>query len=622
MKSIPYLLSIALLVSSVSTARCIASETVTNLDTVILGLTGKVLATSVAVPAADHIASLTHAQRSDDVNLQRMAQWAMNYLILTPRKELDYEPVFQCHPLQCPPVPPGRDVVVPCDTDARLNWEWYYMREVSGSTAGKDIEVGFHKRLLSFVETDGTVLCHPGCFNESDVNQVYSKDDDIFHVWGATKILQGLAEDYRRTRNVESRKVARTIVKRLKKLAVYSSPSQCYFLCGMGAMRRDGTVVPNGWNSHPAPVVEPLVNYYLATNDEGALEFAKAYADGIMAGIQPDGIRFAPDGSFSGHSHATMHALWGIAHLGIVTGDMKYLNFVKRSWDWMLTRGTGTGWFPAGPDNCNEMCCLSDMMSCAALIAQAGHPEYFDFVERYLRNYVSNVQFIVTPQFAAYYRKLNQSAGEEKVRQGLQELEKFQGGIIGGSGLNDWENDLLGRVSGFEMFGCCAPEGMRAIYTVWTNTIERRAESPFGPAGVYVNMSFSRSSPWGEVVSFMPDEGRLTIKSSVRDTFFLRPPHWVSQDEVRAYRGTEPVPVQWSESYVRFDAAPGDELTITYPLVEFTHQVTGLWKGSRPDLVMTFKWRGNMVVGVDPPPNATPLFLGRPRQLPMPPQEL
>ena len=73
-----------------------------------------------------------------------------------------------------------------------------------------------------------------------------------------------------------------------------------------------------------------------------------------------------------------------------------------------------------------------------------------------LRNYISNLQFIVTPQFEAYYRRINQAAGEEKIRQGLAELRKFQGGVIGGSGLNDYENELLGGASGFEMFGCCA----------------------------------------------------------------------------------------------------------------------------------------------------------------------
>ena len=116
------------------------------------------------------------------------------------------------------------------------------------------------------------------------------------------------------------------------------------------------------------------------------------------------------------------------------------------------------------------------------------------------------------------------------------------------------------------MFGCCAPEGMRAIYTAWTETIGRLPASPLGPAGVYVNMSLSRASPWGEVVSFMPDAGRLTVKAAARDAFFLRPPHWAPHDRVRAFVGTKPVAVRWSGDYVRFDASPGDELTITYPL--------------------------------------------------------
>ena len=286
-------------------------------------------------------------------------------------------------------------------------------------------------------------------------------------------------------------------------------------------------MVANGWNAVPAPVVEPLVNVYLATGNEEALDFARAYAEGIIAGAQPNGIRFGADGNFGGgHGHGTLHALWGVAHLGLLTGEGRYVDFVKRSFDWMLAQGTGTGWFPAAPEwaaNCNETCCISDMMSIAALIARAGHPEYFDYVERYLRNYISNLQFIVTPQFAAYYRELNAGAAEENIEQGLEELRKFQGGIIGGSGLNDFENELLGRVSCFEMFGCCAPEGMRAIYTSWSNAIDRIAESALGPAGVYVNLCLGRDSEWGRVVSFFPDAGRLTVKAGTADDV-LPPP--------------------------------------------------------------------------------------------------
>ena len=127
-----------------------------------------------------------------------------------------------------------------------------------------------------------------------------------------------------------------------------------------------------------------------------------------------------------------MHAVWGVGRLGLATGEAKYLDLAKGAWDYLLTRGTGTGWFPAGPDNCDETCCVSDMISIATLIGRSGHPEYFDYAERYLRNYISNSQFIVTPEFEAYYRKLHADKGERAVADGLEALRRFQGGIIGG----------------------------------------------------------------------------------------------------------------------------------------------------------------------------------------------
>ncbi len=583
----------------------------------IRGITGQISNVQIAVPAATSISPLSEDRLSQDVDLKGMARWAMNYLIRTPRKELEYQPVFQCYPLLCPPVPAGNDVVVNCDTDARMDWEWYFMREISGCDAGRDVEAAFHQRIRNYIEPDGGVWAHPGCYSESKIHAVYLPKDYVFHTWGATKILKSLSEDYARTGNPQSKELARKVMLALKKQAIWEGENRCYFPAGMGAVRRDGSIVPNNWNRHPAPIVEPLVTYYKATGDREGLAFALAYAEGIVHNLQPNGIRFQPDGSFpGGHSHGTMHAVWGVAHLGLITDRKDYIDFAKRAWDWMLTRGTGTGWFPAGPDTCNETCCVSDMMSNAACIAQAGHPEYYDYMERYFRNHISNQQFIVTPDFEAYYRRLHASADTKEVEKGLAEIRKFQGGIIGGSGLNDFENELLGGTSGFKMFGCCAPEGMRAIYTAWTNTILR------GPEGVYVNLCFSRPSAWGQVVSFLPDQGRLTVKSSVKDTFFLRPPHWAPVDQVRAFVNARPITPDWSGAYLRFKAEPEDELTITWPLIQFTHRVEGLWPSCAPQLKIAFQWIGNRVVGTDPAPGKTPLYTGKPRILPPLPEEL
>ena len=270
-----------------------------NKEISIRGLTGKIGKVHVAVPAAEKIGLATSTPASTDLDLKRMAEWALNYLIKTPRKNLGYEPVFQCHPLQCPPVPAGQDPVVACDTDARMDWEWYFMRDITGSKRGAEVEAAFHNRMREYIDPDGKVWSHPGCFNEGNTNVKYEKKDFVVHIWGATKILKSLSEDYARTKNPESKALARKVMLALENNRHVGRAGRCWIACGMGALKADGSIVPNGWNRQPAPIVEPLVTYWLATGDGEGLEFAKAYADGMMNNLQPDGIRFGRTGRTS-----------------------------------------------------------------------------------------------------------------------------------------------------------------------------------------------------------------------------------------------------------------------------------------------------------------------------------
>lgn len=282
-------------------------------DARILGITGVVSDLHVAVEPPGTVAALGSNRPDGDISLKRMAEWAMNYLARTPRPNLEWEPVFQCHPLKCPPVPEGHDVVVPCDTDARMEWEWYFMRDISGSPRARSVEAHFHRRMRDFIQADGTVLAPPGCYNEADIHAVYEKKDYVFHVWGATKILKSLSEDYLRTRSAASRELARKVMLRLRGLALWSADHRAaWFAGGMAAVKPDGTLLSTGWSINPAPIVEPLVTYFQATGDAEGLEFARAYAEGVMGGLQPGGVRFTDDGRFDnplGHSHTIMHSL-------------------------------------------------------------------------------------------------------------------------------------------------------------------------------------------------------------------------------------------------------------------------------------------------------------------------
>ena len=92
------------------------------------------------------------------------------------------------------------------------------------------------------------------------------------------------------------------------------------------------------------------------------------------------------------------------------------------------------------------------------------------------------------------------------------------------------------------------------------------------------------------------------------------------RDQVHAFVGDKPVVVEWSGAYVHLRAKKGDEISITYPLIEFDHQVQGIWKCVPSAMKVSFHWLGNMVMRSDPPARKTPLFLGKPRVLPPAPR--
>ena len=109
------------------------------------GLPGTV--TDVAVQPVTEPKPLPPDYVSADADLKLMAAWALRHLIHNPRPALNYEPVFFIRPLHVPPAPEGHDSIVPGDTDCRMDWEFIFMREISGSREGLDVEQGLRRRI-------------------------------------------------------------------------------------------------------------------------------------------------------------------------------------------------------------------------------------------------------------------------------------------------------------------------------------------------------------------------------------------------------------------------------------------------------------------------------------------
>lgn len=556
------------------------------------------------VPA--QVKPLAEAARPQDMDLKAVARWALHYLIENPRKELDYECRFSIMPMDLPPAPTGHDLITMGDTDCRMDWEYIYMRDICGSAEGNDVEQGVRRRILSYLRDDDLAWVPMYHYCIADLKDL----EPAVSTWATAKTLLSLAETYQRTHDPQAKSLARKIFVALRGLASWDT-GRAYYLGGSGPWR-DGQWIPTFVNTiHPA-ALEPILRYWETTGDAEAFEFAKALADGMLADLQTNQgkDRILADGSFFGHTHCHGHAIWGMAHLGAITHDPRYIEWARRPYEFLLGHGTDWGWVPeglseTGGNHHSETCTVSDMVSIAAWLARAGYPSYWDHVERYVRNYIGETQFLLTPEIEALYRRLHGDKPQE-CQQGITVLKELEGGFLACI----QPNSLMDTPDGMHMMGCCPPEGMRTLHTAWSNVVLDY------PEGVFVNLSFNRDAPEAEVVSFLPYEGRLTVVAKCAKDFFLRPPSWAPRGEVQTYRDGRSVDPVWKGGYVAFkNVHAGEELTITYPLVEFKQTVAVVGK------TYTYHWLGNTVVGVEPRAEQMPLFAQVPRSLPPYPSE-
>jgi hypothetical protein len=469
-----------------------------------------------------------------------------------------------------------------------MDREFIYMREMSGSEEGREVEAAIRKRILGYVREDGLSWLPPYCTNCDLGDQ-----EPCAIPWTSEHTILSLVELYTRTGDKQKIILAKKLVNGLKSLASWDT-GRAYYPGGMGGWRKSGWIYTGCSDSYPC-ILESIARYIEVTSDEEALEFAEAFADGIIAGLQTNlgANRILSDGSFGGYNcHLHMRAVLGIGHLGVLTRNTRYIEWARRVYDFLISQGTDWGWFPESIGRPNsETCATGDMADLASWLAQAGYSRYWDDLERFVRNYIREAQFFVTPEYEALYHRLHKDHLQE-AEEGIRQARDFEGGFI--SVLTPNSLIFEGRVG---IGGCCTPEGMRTLHIAWRNVVTE------SPAGVFVNLLFNREAPQARVVSLAPEVGQLTVIVKKPADFFLRPPSWTPRADVKALRGSKEVPPVWKGDYVKFENLSKDEeLTITFPVLRFSQRVE---VASRSYI---YHWMGSTVTGVDPAGEDLPLF--------------
>lgn len=577
------------------------------------------------------------APQPADLDLSAMARAALNYLRGNPEAARDYECKFSLGPLGIPAHVPllasnqfGFDPIALGDTDCRMDWQYAHMREMAGGAAAEAVERGVYQRIRRYQRADGLLWMNQGAWIGplTSPSALAGIKHEWASSWASGKWLYRLADEYARTGDAATKAAARQVFAGLRRLPRWDGP-RAYLPYGPSAWK-DGEWLHlrdadrnQGWgaeHSHAYPFfVEPLVRYYECCGDAEALDLARAVTEGHLAGTQPDmeELRIDPaTGAFHRHVHLHTHELWGVAHLGVVTGERRYLEWAQRAYEFVLSQGTDYGWFPEyipQSEYRTEICVVGDMASLATQLARGLGPHYYDHLERIIRNELRRAQFFLTPAFLALFHRLHAGKDPAVVAAAITELRRLEGGFVAQAAFDDWVGfpGSLGEPglyrNGIQMMGCCPPEGMRALWEAWNAVVEER------PEGVYVNLALSRVHPAATVAASRPEDGTLTVTPHRSGRLLLRPPGWVDRATVRLTAGGAALPVAWdgpAQAYVAVPAArAGVPLNLSWSVPQFTQTfVPQSVPGRTAPLTVT--WVGNEVRAISPRGQFLPMFGG------------
>lgn len=357
----------------------------------------------------------------------------------------------------------------------------------------------------------------------------------------------------------------------------------------------------------------------------------------------PEGAWLTPQkDAIKAHTLPAARFLMVAADYGIITKDAELLDFVVKCYEWGRERANKeTGFYPnlvpcpswrmpstiegtmgnthaplSDKGDYNGCCLagLAGMIAVALKLSEAGVADYWDDVDRWVRNMIAGSQMLTTEW--PYY--LPGSKGGESLR--VYEPAKTEKKVIictndrvaernlGGwptyASPNDWcEQDGRG-IYGF--LACDTAWTTRSIYGVWNRIVTHK------DGKLKVNLLLNRASRWADVDSYIPYQGRVDIKIKKPLDLSVRIAEWVKPKDVNIQVNGTDRKVSFDGRYVLVGKVkPSDIVKVTFPIEERT-DVVDIWMGLNDKKVRySLVRRGNEVVEIFPRGKYYPFYSQR-----------
>ena len=569
----------------------------------------------------------------DTLDLAERADLAINGLTGPTDPEADYEAYWQVNFFRNPPIM-WHDID---DVQPKFMEALPLLRIITGSQYNNQVDFAWMTTLLRSIGPDGLIymplIGRPWAkfYRGPDgyPNPVWKENgqttniddpsvDFIAQRWVATvRLLSTMVVYYNRDNNEIWKTTAQSVVDRLTTLAIHKDSFSYYV---EGSFEPNATVdknskMPQGVQAglSTGRLIQGLTHVYKFMDYKPAIELAGklvSYLINHAAFFDKDG-KFIENTEERNFIHFHDHAidLLFILEYATETKDMDLIKFVNKSYKWARTQGSCTvGFFPEIIEDIpisykypqhqrgclvSETCEVTDMINLALKLTKIGIADYWDDVDRWVRNQFAENQLTRID----WIERIHNPAKEINVmRVGETDervAERNIGAFAGWPSANDWS--LTAGI-----MHCCTGNGARTIYYVWENVITYNNDK------LSLNLLLNHASAWADVKSHIPYEGKVEIKINQRcNVLSIRIPEWIESNstDVICLVNNHPKQTTWNGRFVEIASLnQGDTVILDFPIEEKT--VTEMI-GS---VLYTLVIKGNEVVFIDPPGKIHPLY--------------
>ncbi len=282
----------------------------------------------------------------------------------------------------------------------------------------------------------------------------------------------------------------------------------------------------------------------------------------------------APDrGHFSGHIHSYTQFLMGLLCYAEDTHDAALKEFVRSGYEYIRNFGIARiGLF-------GEACATGDMTYLALKLSDTGAGDYWDDADRYVRNHLAELQITDAAKLRRAVQSMPQGRGKWDPQKGpIDARNETADRVIErniGIFLSDSTHPTQIPDHSFMATICCTGNCTPALYFAWDSIVRCKN------GNAQVNLLLNRASPWLDVDSYLPYEGKVVIHNKTARRLSVRMPRWVDATAVRCRVNGQTVDSYWTGRYIVFDALPaGANVTITFPVAATTETYRLAWKQS------------------------------------------